>query len=151
VKGRACAPSALMGSGSCGGVVCEEADEEEDEKESVTEMLFFFFFLGLSAQYCSPPLSLIPTSSELHALIPSNTSDLSVSRTNPCSFPGACHHSRSAVVPKVDFIRTLTPPTVAKLLIPVSFAPFALIPSNIIDRYVFNSNPCSFGGACHRK
>lgn len=45
--GKACAPCAVVGSGSCGGVACEKAEEEEDEeKESVTEMLFFFFFLG---------------------------------------------------------------------------------------------------------
>ena len=47
--GRACAPCALVGSGSFGGVACEEAEEDE-EKESVTEMLFFFFFLDLSVQ-----------------------------------------------------------------------------------------------------
>jgi hypothetical protein len=42
---------ALVGSGSCGGSVCEEAEEDDDEeKESVTEMLWFFFFLGLSVQ-----------------------------------------------------------------------------------------------------
>ena len=48
--GRACAPCALVGSGSFGGVACEEAEEDE-EKESVTEMLSFFFFWGLSVKY----------------------------------------------------------------------------------------------------
>lgn len=49
MKGRACAPCALVGSGSCDGVVCEEVEEEEDKEkeESVSsEMLSFFAFLG---------------------------------------------------------------------------------------------------------
>ena len=51
MKGRACAPCALVGSGSCGGVACEEVEGEENEEkeESMSsEMLFFFFFLSLS-------------------------------------------------------------------------------------------------------
>ena len=47
VKGSACAPCALVESGSCGGMVCEEAVEEDDDEKRNTAKIqnnFGFFF-----------------------------------------------------------------------------------------------------------